>query len=226
MRLRSGCARAPIFWSVMPGCLNQRHESGLLLVSGYFQDYLAVVFSLLKEFVGFDRAVEGENVTDLGSQFAVGDPIGELFPRRFHDFGLLGKVREPQALEAGRFGVHGPEINFGLYASGGAVLDDSSEVAQAAEALGSVFAAQHFEDCVHTFTVGEIFHGLLVIMRLVGRTSDRGRTRACWSRRMFSRRMLPIGRTPSRGGQYSVLLLRILAQQSWAGLEFRDSLLL
>ena len=95
------------------------------------------------------------------------DPGGELLPGGLHDFGLLREVGEPEALDGGGFGVHGAEVELGWFAGGGAVLNNASEIAEAAQAFGGVFAAEHFEDGVDAFAVGEIFNDFFVVVLLV-----------------------------------------------------------
>jgi hypothetical protein len=79
----------------------------------------------------------------------------------------LREVSQPQALQAGRFRIQCPHVKLWLLAGRGAVLNDASEVAQAAQAFRSVLTAQHFEDNVDAFAVSEVLHHFFIIMLLV-----------------------------------------------------------
>src|SRR5947209_1595224 len=89
---------------------------------------LAVVLAFFQKPVRFDRAIQREDLADLGSEFAVRDPFGKLLPCGIHDFGLLREVGQPQPLQAGGFGVQGANVELRWFAGRGAVLDDASEI--------------------------------------------------------------------------------------------------
>src|SRR5580658_326273 len=131
------------------------------------QYHLAVVLAFLQQLVGFYGALKREDLADDWCQLALRDPLRELVPRGLHDLALLRKVGQPQSLKAGGLRIKRPHIELRLLAGCGAVLDDASEIAQAAQAFRGVLATQHFEDRVHAFTVGEVLHNFFVVVLFV-----------------------------------------------------------
>ena len=70
-------------------------------------------------------------------------------------------------MHAGSFGVENSGIKQRGLAGGRSVDNHASEVAQATYALCGMLAAQHFEDCIHAFSVREFFDGIFIIALLV-----------------------------------------------------------
>ncbi len=106
-------------------------------------------------------------MADLWGQLAFCDPGGELLPGWAHDLGLLRQVGQPKTLHAGGLGIHGAQVELRGLASSRAVLNDAAKIAQAARALGGVFASEHLEDGVDAFAVGEVLHYVFIVMLLV-----------------------------------------------------------
>ena len=70
-------------------------------------------------------------------------------------------------MDAGAFGVEKAGVELGNFAGGGAIGDNASEGAQAADALRDVLAAEHFENRVHAFTVRDVFDRFEIVALLV-----------------------------------------------------------
>ena len=83
--------------------------------------------------------------------------------QRADEFVVLGQHAEPQAVRAEALGHHGSGVELVALPGRGAVDDDAPERPAAAQALGGVLAAEHLEDCIHTFAVGQFQHALLVV---------------------------------------------------------------
>ena len=70
-------------------------------------------------------------------------------------------------MHACAFGIQHSCVQLGGLSGCCSIHDDPSKIAQAANAFGGVFAAQHFKHRIHTFAVGQVFDGFFVIALLV-----------------------------------------------------------
>ncbi len=70
-------------------------------------------------------------------------------------------------MHAGALRIESPNFNLRSLPGSGTIGNDAAEVAHAANALGRVLAAKHFENYIHAFAVSQIFDGLFVILFLV-----------------------------------------------------------
>ena len=85
------------------------------------------------------------------------------FRQSFISAVIVGEDAQPQAVRAQAARHHGSDVELLALAGGGAVDDDPAEFAAAAQALGGVLAAEHFENRVDAFAVGELVDAHFVI---------------------------------------------------------------
>src|SRR5450631_2120221 len=100
-------------------------------------------------------------------QMPLGDPRGKLLPRLIHQLAIRGEISQPQSVYARAFDVERAGIQWSALSGGRAIRDDAAEVAQAANAFRDVLAAQHFEDGVDAFAVGDFFDRVFVVALFV-----------------------------------------------------------
>ena len=131
------------------------------------QHNLAVVLAFLHQRVGLARLFQREDFSDHGMEFAGCQPFGKLLPRGFHERAVRAQIRQPESVDACAFRVEKAGVELRGFAGGGAVDDDASEVAHAANTFRHVLAAEHFENRVDAFAARQIFDRLDIIALLV-----------------------------------------------------------
>ena len=131
------------------------------------QHDFAVVLAVFEKLIGFDGASSGNTWPICGVSLPSAIHAENCVPRRLHD--LRASATDTSATDPARWRIWHTwrAVDLRLLAGRGAVLDDASEVAQAAQALGGVLAAEHFEDGVHAFAVREILHDFFIVVLLV-----------------------------------------------------------
>src|SRR6516164_9163959 len=143
------------------------HVTGSPRRSRHLEDHFPVVLALQEKFVGFFGVFYRERLAHDGVQLPVSNPAGELLPCLIHQVAFARQVSQPQSLHAGSLGVERTKIKLRLFAGCRAVLNYLPEVAQASNALGSVFATEHFEDGIQALAPRQFFDRFFVIKILV-----------------------------------------------------------
>lgn len=102
-------------------------------------------------------------MADLRMQLAFRDPRLHGLQAARNEIAVLGQDAEPKSMGTETSGHHDARIELVPLAGGGSVDDHASKSPTAAQALGGVLAAEHFEDRIHAFALGQLLYPLLVI---------------------------------------------------------------
>src|SRR6185437_6630757 len=131
------------------------------------QNYFSKVLAFSQQSAGFGDIAHRQYVADDRMQVALRNPRRKLLPGLLHDLAIRREICQPESMYTGALGVENARIELRALAGGVAVDDHTAKIAQAADAFGSMLAAQHLEDDIHAFAVGQITNGLFVVLAFV-----------------------------------------------------------
>src|SRR5215471_4478378 len=124
------------------------------LRSGNLQNYFSEIFTFEQKAIGFAYLGQRECVSDYGTQSAGVDPLRQLRPGSGHQASIPCELRQPESMNTGCFLIQDVGIELSFFAGGRTVGDDTAKLAQAANTLGEVLAAQHLEDDIDPLPIG------------------------------------------------------------------------